>query len=226
MDAVFCTKCTQLFDNWPTLGGLSTRTYGSRPGSEGGWEHTSATSYSTFELEGSARSGCRSCSFMLQTLEDYDLLDTFRKIEMRLIRLGSPAKCLLSIQNWGSNPAQCLWLSFPSKECTSCNGGIALRISFTSRFLPISGKTPAMSGNFRLIVFEPIVMSIAVMSSTLHAIGCRIVSRNMKIAKTILPTHYLLGLSRSSSIHLAWCWEAMSPKVRLMLHCHIAGART
>lgn len=78
----FCASCQDLFDNWPTLGGSSTREHDSKPDpDEDGWECTNARLCSTFELEGSARFRCRFCTFLLQSLKDSELLDTFRKIE-------------------------------------------------------------------------------------------------------------------------------------------------
>jgi hypothetical protein len=138
--ARFCTRCHRLFDSWPTLGSSSTRNHDSGPGSEEGWEYAVAVSYTTCELEGSARSGCKFCLFVLQSLKDAELLDTFRKIEARLDYFQSPTKCSLSVQNWGANPKQLLWLNLPSKECTSCNSGIALSVKFDSTFLPASGE--------------------------------------------------------------------------------------
>jgi len=135
-----CAKCQDLFENWPTLGGSSTREHDSEPDhDEDGWEHAVARSCTTFELEGSAHSGCRFCTFLLQGLKDSKLLDTFRKIETRLYHLGENAMVSLSIQNWGTNPIQLLWLNLPGKVCTHCNSGIASELKFDSAFLPASG---------------------------------------------------------------------------------------
>jgi len=135
-----CPKCQDLFDNWPTLGGSSTREHDSKPDpDEDGWEHAVARSCTTFELEGSAHSGCRFCTFLLQGLKDSKLLDTFRKIGTRLYHLGENAMLSLSIQNWGTNPIQLLWLNLPGKVCTHCNYGIASESAFDSAFLPASG---------------------------------------------------------------------------------------
>jgi hypothetical protein len=139
----FCARCHRLFDNWPTLDASSTREHDSEPGPEEGWEYAIAVSYTTCELEGSACSGCKLCLFVLQSLKDAGLLDTFRKIEARLNRSQSPAKCSLSVQNWGANPKQLLWLNLPGKECTSCDLGIALSVIFNSTFLLASGEWSA-----------------------------------------------------------------------------------
>jgi hypothetical protein len=138
----FCAKCQDLFDHWPTIGGSSTRNHDSLPEPENdGWEHASARSCSTFELEGSARSGCRFCAFLLQNLKDNELLDIFRKVEARMYHLEEDAALSLSIQNWGTNPSQLLWLNLPCKVCTSCNSGIAVDGKFDSTFLPASGMS-------------------------------------------------------------------------------------
>ncbi|KAE8448134.1 hypothetical protein EG329_009738 [Mollisiaceae sp. DMI_Dod_QoI] len=135
----FCTKCQCLFDNWPTIGGSSTREHDSRPDPNGGgWEHAVARPCNTFELEASTRSGCRFCAFLLQSLKDTEILDTFRKIEARLYHLNENATSSLSIQNWGTNPIQLLWLNLPGTVCTSCNAGIAADLKFESCFLPAS----------------------------------------------------------------------------------------
>jgi hypothetical protein len=135
----FCAKCQSLLAHWPTIGDSSTREHDSEPDSGEGWEHAVARSCSTFELEGSTRAGCRLCTFLLQMLKDSGLLDKFRKIEARLYHLDKNASSSLSIQNWGTNPTQLLWLNLPSKICTSCNDGIALSAKFESCFLPESG---------------------------------------------------------------------------------------
>ncbi|KAM3087016.1 hypothetical protein ACMFMG_001125 [Clarireedia jacksonii] len=134
----FCAKCRELFDNWPTLGSSSTREFDSKPGSEDGWEHAAVRPSSTFELEASTRSGCRFCAFLLQILKDGEVLEIFRKIEVRLSHLGDYSMTTLSIQNWGANPHQILWSNFPGKICDNCNGGIANRLSCESAFLPAS----------------------------------------------------------------------------------------
>lgn len=135
----FCAKCQSLFDHWPTIGDSSTRVHNSKPSPDGGWEHTVARPCNTFELEGSTRSGCRFCTFLLQSLKDTNLLGTFRKIEARLCHLDENALSSLSIQNWGTSPIQLLWLNLPGKICTGCNFGIASSVKFESRFLPESG---------------------------------------------------------------------------------------
>ncbi|KFY10911.1 hypothetical protein V492_04782 [Pseudogymnoascus sp. VKM F-4246] len=134
----FCAKCQSLFDHWPTLGDSSTRKNGSKPTPDEGWEHAVARSCSTFELESSTRSGCRFCAFLLQILKDSDYLAIFRKIEARLYHLNEDGLSSLSVQNWGTNPIQLLWLNLPGKICTKCYSGIAISTGFESDFLPES----------------------------------------------------------------------------------------
>lgn len=135
----FCTKCQELFDDWPTLGGSSTREHDSKPDSENGWEHAAVRPCNSFELEASTRAGCKFCAFLLQTFKDSELLDIFRKVEIRFISLGENPTSSLCIQNWGGNPKQILWLNLPGKICDSCNFGVAPNLRFESSFLPASG---------------------------------------------------------------------------------------
>ncbi|TEY43180.1 hypothetical protein BOTCAL_0376g00120 [Botryotinia calthae] len=134
----FCVKCQELFDNWPTLGNSSTREYNSKPGPEKGCEHTAVRPCSSSELEVSTRAGCKFCALLVQRLKDEELLELFRKIENRLFLLGESLMSCLSIQNWGANPNQLLWLNLPGKICNSCNAGIASELKFYSSFLPVS----------------------------------------------------------------------------------------
>ncbi|KAI9642444.1 hypothetical protein NHQ30_009249 [Ciborinia camelliae] len=122
-----CTKCQNLFDNWPTLDNSSTVENYSVPCQERwAWKHTvSQRSSSTFELEASMRAGCRFCAFLLQSLKDDELLETFRKIEVRLIHLHDDSTSSLSIQNFGMAAGQTLWLNLPGKICKKWNRGIA-----------------------------------------------------------------------------------------------------
>ena len=58
----FCAKCQDLFDNWPTLDDSSARERDSKPDTDQDrWEYAITRSCSTFELEGSTRSGYRFC---------------------------------------------------------------------------------------------------------------------------------------------------------------------
>ena len=110
---------------------------------ENGYYHTIARSCSTFELEGSTRSGCRFCTFLLQSFKDNKTLDIFRKIEARLDHLKENALLSLSIQHDGTSPSQNVWLNLPGKVSTSrqlvaTEGVIA---TLESYFHPASGAS-------------------------------------------------------------------------------------
>ncbi|THV50641.1 hypothetical protein BGAL_0142g00220 [Botrytis galanthina] len=138
----FFIKCQELFDNWPTLGNSSTRKHDSEPGPGEGWEHTAVRPCSLFELEASTRAGCKFCAFLIQRLKDRELLGLFHKVDNRLLLLGEISMSFLSIQNWGANPTQLLWLNLAGKICTSSNAGIASELKFVSSFLRASGSLP------------------------------------------------------------------------------------
>jgi hypothetical protein len=189
----FCAKCQHLFDNWPTLGDSSTKEHDSGPDPDkDGWENAAARSGSTFELEGSARSGCRFCTFLLQSLKDSNVLDIFRKVEVRLYHLGEDAMASLSIQNWGSNPSQLLWMNFPGKVCTHCNSGIALEGNVDSAFLPASGMS-YFSSVMSIVAnrLKPIVLMNYLTSSIPQATGCRPALKTMNCVKAMIAAYYL-----------------------------------
>jgi hypothetical protein len=167
----FCIKCQDLFDNWPTLGHSSPSTQDSEPNHDDeGWEHTVARSCSTYELEGGARSGCRMCAFLLQSLKDDELLETFRKIEARFYRLDNNTMSSLSVQNW-TTEHQILWLNLPGKMCTHCNNGIALDASIDSCFLPALGMLCYQFSVHLNNTFKPIATTTLLIFSILRATG-------------------------------------------------------
>lgn len=138
----FCHNCQKMFDHWPTVGRSSQMTHKSSPSDfpgEKGWETAVARYCTTFEIEGGMRAGCRSCTFLLQGLKDTELLDIYRKVEARLYHLDEATTTSLSIQNWGQNPIQLVWLNLPGKVCTNCNAGMAIESKFSSSFLPEEG---------------------------------------------------------------------------------------
>jgi hypothetical protein len=73
----YCDECRERFDNW-------------------NWPDSAQTCVRTFDntiaLEAAARKGCRFCCFILHTLVDADMLQTFRRIEARLNVLGECEK--------------------------------------------------------------------------------------------------------------------------------------
>lgn len=138
----FCAKCQNTFNNWPTPGDSSIHEHESNSDAdEDVWEFAVAWSRTTFELECSTRQGCRFCTFLLQRLKDNKVLDTYRKIEARLYNLNESAMPSLSIQDWGNDSSQLLWLNLPGKICTHCNFGIAQMMTFYSHVLPPSGAS-------------------------------------------------------------------------------------
>ncbi|TID19461.1 HET-domain-containing protein [Venturia nashicola] len=87
----FCHSCQKTFDNWPTVGCSSQMTHESSPSDfpdEKGWETAVARYFTTFEIEGGTRVGCRFCTFLLQGLKDTELLGIYRKVEIRLLHLA------------------------------------------------------------------------------------------------------------------------------------------
>lgn len=101
----FCGACRRLLDRWPNLyhESIGISAYG-RP-------------VRTIEVEAAARAGCNFCGFMLSRLVRKSLLDTFRRIEIRLHNIGDKGTASLSMQNWGLEfpKTQLLWLNFPQK---------------------------------------------------------------------------------------------------------------
>jgi len=141
----FCKDCQDLFDDWPDLGDPETTgTHHSTDryciGTGADWKHTVARDCHTLVLEASSRLGCKMCAFLLQAMKDCELLYTFRRIEARLKYLGAKDTASLSIQNWGENSSQLLWVNFPGKINDHCNEGIASYIKFYSNALDPSGE--------------------------------------------------------------------------------------
>lgn len=142
----FCLQCRTLFNNWPDLQKTTPENLDTTEDSKlhkEGWEHhVSAKRFRTHELEASTRQGCRFCALIRQILVDRDMLDTFRKIEGRLVQFTEDTKIALSIQNWGKfaiNKCLLLWPNLPGKVCTSCNSGTALSTKFQSSVVPVPG---------------------------------------------------------------------------------------
>jgi hypothetical protein len=139
----FCGDCQHLFDNWPDLGDPDVKDPSTGlhwPGSGADWKHTVAQECHTLVLEAAARNGCRFCGFVVQIMRDAGLLETVRGIEARLEYLDDKAMASLSLQNWGTNSAQLLWINLPGKVCDDCNSGIALETDIVSAALEPSGK--------------------------------------------------------------------------------------
>ncbi|CAO2654064.1 Nn.00g107970.m01.CDS01 [Neocucurbitaria sp. VM-36] len=140
----FCGDCQHLFNDWPDLGDPEVKDPSTGlhwPGSGADWKHTVAQECHTLVLEAAARNGCRFCAFVVQVMRDAEVLDTFRKVEARLVYLDDRAMASLSLQNWGINSSQLLWVNFPGKVCDHCNSGVAQETKFESAALEPSVDT-------------------------------------------------------------------------------------
>ncbi|KAF1849039.1 HET-domain-containing protein [Cucurbitaria berberidis CBS 394.84] len=140
----FCGDCQHLFNNWPDLSDPEVKDPSTGlhwPGSGADWKHTVAQECHSLVLEAAARNGCRFCAFVMQVMRDAKVLEIFRKIEARLEYLDDKAMASLSVQNWGRNSSQLLWINFPGKVCDHCNYGIALEANFESAALEHSADT-------------------------------------------------------------------------------------
>lgn len=110
----FCEKCRWLLGHWPDISKEVM-------GDESDWACALGRAVHTGEIEAAARSGCKFCLYLLSRLTRASQLDTIRKIEMRFKLLGEDATSTITIQNWGTNDSQLLWLNLPGKTATSCN---------------------------------------------------------------------------------------------------------
>lgn len=126
----FCSKCRHLLDHWPKLAGPSSG------------ECTVAKRFHSYEVEAAARQGCRFCLFVLSRLEHDSLLDTFRRIEARLRKIGDDGTASLSIQeHWGhAHTEQFLWPNFPGKTANHVNDVAARAPAFGSHVLLPPGE--------------------------------------------------------------------------------------
>lgn len=124
----FCAQCRWLLSHWPS-------TLEVEDGPD--WADAFGRALHTRELEAAARAGCKFCLFLLSKLMKRSLLDTFRKIEIRLCLLGKPWTTTLSIENWGRRQnGSLLWLNLPGKFATNCNNKSAQMCKFYSEIMP------------------------------------------------------------------------------------------
>jgi hypothetical protein len=147
----FCADCQHLFNNWPDLGDPEAKdpsTGRNWPGSGADWKHTVARSLYTIVLEAAAQKGCVFCAFLVQMLRDAEVLDIVRKLELRLVALDDEAMATLSVQNWGQNSSQLLWINLPGKVCHHCNDAMAQASKFESAALESSGMCIKVHGAF------------------------------------------------------------------------------
>ena len=139
----FCLDCQALFDNWPDLSDDTTvHPDGTEcfPGTGADWKHAIARSCNAAQLEAAARNGCLFCALLIQKLRDAEELDVLRRIAARIEFLGETAETQISLQNWGQNQDQLLWLNWPGKVSTHCNGGSALSQKLVLGALRSDGK--------------------------------------------------------------------------------------
>lgn len=142
----FCLDCQALFDNWPDLSDdsdeLTAHPDGSPlfPGTGGDWKHAVARCSNVIQLEAAARNGCLLCALLVQKLKDTEELDILRRIAARIESLGESAETKISLQNWGTNQSQLLWLNWPGKVSNHCNGGSALSQKLVVGALRSDGK--------------------------------------------------------------------------------------
>lgn len=146
----FCEDCQYLFDNWPDLSDPASKAEPLPedlrfPGVGADWKHTIARDCHTLVLEAAGRKGCKMCAFLLQSLTDCDMVDTFRRIEVRMSQLGTMQTATLSVQNWGFGPSQLLWVGLPGQPGSSCNGGTAIYTVQISEPLSSFGKSVQMT---------------------------------------------------------------------------------
>ena len=145
----FCLDCQALFDNWPDLSDNTTvHPDGNAcfPGTGADWKHAVARSCNMIQLEAAARNGCLLCALLMQKLRDTEELDVLRRIAARIESLGASAEVRISLQNWGTNQDQLLWLNWPAKVSTHCNGGSALSQKLVVGALRSDGKHSSAPG--------------------------------------------------------------------------------
>ncbi|KAK6821882.1 hypothetical protein PG987_014707 [Apiospora arundinis] len=111
----YCSTCQDMFDHWPLRSYTLTEqesyhSQGAFPPSR----YACARTFHSVEIEASARSGCKFCALLFQMLKDWDQLDTFRRIEARLDRLGERATSCLSVETCSADK-QSFWFDFPNR---------------------------------------------------------------------------------------------------------------
>lgn len=142
----FCIDCQGLFDNWPDLNDdsdeLTAHPDGNPlfPGTGGDWKHAVARCGNVIQLEAAARNGCLLCALLVQKLRDTEELHILHRIAARIESLGESADTKISLQNWGTNQDQLLWLNWPGKVSPHCNGGSALSQKLVVGALRSDGK--------------------------------------------------------------------------------------
>lgn len=104
----FCGKCRWLLSHWPDISEEVI-------GDEALFACGPGRAVHTLEIEAAAKAGCKFCLYILLELMRASQLDTIRKIERRFNLLGEDGTSTITIQNWGKNGSQHLWVNFPGK---------------------------------------------------------------------------------------------------------------
>jgi hypothetical protein len=145
----FCLDCQALFDHWPDLSDDTTvHPDGTKcfPGTGADWKHAVVRSFPMLNLEAAARNGCVFCTLLVQTLRDVELLRIFHQIDVRIESLGETAEASLSVQNWGQNPNQLVWVDWPGKVSDHVNGGTGPVQNLVMAALDSDGELTLSSG--------------------------------------------------------------------------------
>jgi hypothetical protein len=154
----FCKDCQALFDNWPDLSDDTTvHPDGTDcfPGAGADWKHAVVRSFHTSKLEAAARNGCVFCTLLVQHLKDIEQLRTFHQIDARIELLGETAEATLSVQNWGQNQDQLVWVNWPGKISDHVNGGAGVAQEFVMGALDRDGELTSSPGSMvHLCVIE------------------------------------------------------------------------
>jgi hypothetical protein len=97
----FCSACQHTLGNWPALE-FPIIDY-----------PRIVRKYDTFSMEAAARSGCQFCACVLQSLLDSQVLELYRKIEVRLEKLQTRSVSSLTIGGWGHQLISTLKMTLP-----------------------------------------------------------------------------------------------------------------
>jgi hypothetical protein len=124
----FCSECRHMLDNWPSL----------QP--EAPKHPHSVRLYETISMEAAARNGCHFCACVLQSLRDSEVLNLYRRIEMRLGILQVQATYSLTMGGWGMQNMRSLKVTLPGLEYPR-QGIIEIGID-------IRGRTPATTSDY------------------------------------------------------------------------------
>jgi hypothetical protein len=123
----FCPQCQQMLDTWPASE-IRTRDL-----------PYSVRRYDSISMEAAARNGCQFCACVLSYLLDSEMLDLYRRMEMRFRILREQRTSSLSIGSWIGTDTRLLKLTLPGLAYPL---GDVIWIRFDTR-----GRTPAIRTN-------------------------------------------------------------------------------